>query len=240
MSKLVFQLGAGDSTEYPGTCFAPLKSRDALDVMFSNKGIKPDSIYAVAYHLDLGEGFSRLGKKTMINYIHKLITHPSIKPYVPLDSTSKKIWKYGLELPNSISGSSIYIIFSLLRYVVEHPEMVMTAMRYANHVDFDKALYLAHFTSIKSEDFKNEVPDTTVTYQARPTNHSIICTSDPYVGGSGFLSDILPVLTLLGEYKKTYSYGNIQGLMKINNGKKLSIPEEINGAKQIHEVAKAL
>jgi len=239
MSKLVFELGTGNRVSYPTTCFLPLRSRTVLNDMFNSLNVVPDTVYSIRFVLQ-PEGFSTRGKKLMISYIDKLLAEPVIKKYLKPGVTGKSVWRDGLDLPNDMSGSGIYIIFSLLRYIVEHPGMVATVMEYAECMEFDKALYLAHFTQVNHGNFSKDLPDTSATYPNRPVNHSVVDPRKPYVGGYLFLRETLPVIAMMGKYRQNYSYGNIQGLMRVSNGRELIIPNLIGSQAHAVEIATQL
>jgi len=241
VSKLIFTTVDGNEMVHEGGCFMPLKSGVDLMRVFTLNTVRPSAIGSIVYKLDLPmKLYSRNGKKVMLRYITKLLSDPAIASYKINGVTPLYVLKKGLDLPLTISGSALYVIFSLLRYVVEYPTMVMTIMEYEKVMDFDKALYLAHFTFFNEGEFLKEVPDTSIHYDTRPVNHSVISTVRAYKGGYKFLRETLPVLALLGAYTDTYSYGNIHGVLGVTNGEELDLPTEVTSPAHAAQLSRIL
>jgi len=240
-SELVFNLRKG-TIKHKGNCLLPLKSRSHLSSLFEKYSMEIENIFSIRYRMDFS-GMDEVVRSTTEEYYWKLTAHPSIKDFIIRQTSAKNIMEGGLDLPTEISGTSMYTIFSLFRYALECPSMVMLVMEYDKIMEFDKALYLAHYVydSQLEDKYMIHIPKLLQDYPSRPENHSVLDPSNVYENGSDFMGRTLPDLTNISSYNSTLGYGDIQSTMKIHNGRLIKdFPCTCHGIKEPLELAKVI
>lgn len=201
------------------SCFMFLKYKELLDNIFRARSLKVDActLHSITYIPRIEKEFKDLTLR-YYNYLSGigLINDCLLTEF----NDGKAIIAHGINLPVAISGGAIIGLFSLFRYMEEHPYMILSWDVFCNFIRADKALYLSHFMkSVVESSVLRGRDKARPKVVPRPTNHSVIKLGKGIrSNGQEFLDSGLNLALRVRSYEDTHAYGSIQQLFSYYDG----------------------
>ena len=204
------------------TCFGFMKCDELFTKQVllygTSDGTSVSSITHISYTPDLSI-YTQEYKDIADQYIKELLDTDYLNEIAPfVDKRTRTV-----TLPiNSLSGTEMIAIFSLFRYTAMYPTVILDTMHMSEYLDFDKALYLAHFLELTADIGKYEYSPNSLEWchYIKPLNHGVV-PQELRAGGHTFLVDGFERAHSLPPFDKTHSYANIQGIVGSATGQPL-------------------